>query len=271
MYNRVPKAGSSSMCALVRYLAVQNNFSYWIDADYFPDDDALEEKIRTLEFGGVFLNHQFFYKVQQNVLSFTVVREPLAKAQSAFYYGVSEARGSKGVEALAERERDPLCGCAHMDFTDCIVLRDQNNCTKKSNSRSQTQSHFFCTNAEVRDDECTLQVAKSRLYHGYAAVGVIEHVDYTLKLFEKVFPRWFKGALYTYHHIPSSSLHATNAKERLAGCISYEAQRILKAYPGYPLERDLYLAAEAHFWKQVVLHDLITEEEDDEEEEKVAH
>ena len=130
VYNRVPKAGSTSMTALIRALAEVNRFrtDYQPMGHYHPDDAQLAHDLSKLRAGDVYINHANFLAAtrsntfdplayskcafdQVNLSSaacqegnpfywFNVVRDPVEKMASSYYYGVDPLSNPRAHELL---------------------------------------------------------------------------------------------------------------------------------------------------------------------------
>ena len=158
VYNRVPKAGSTSMTELLGALAKVNRFRVLEMGAYHPDDARLAYDLSKLRAGDVYINHANFCAAtrsnsfdplaysecafdQVNLSSaacqegnpfywFNVVRDPVEKMASGYYYLVDPlARNSTlAHEELRKREADPPCGCVRLEFDACVRLKAANGC-----------------------------------------------------------------------------------------------------------------------------------------------
>ena len=129
-----------------------------------------------------------------------MMRDPVEKDESSFYYGVSEERGNAR-EALQARKADKQCGCAYMEYDECIRLRIQHNCTLKfSLSELNYFSHdkLYKDENGVRTSGYKADEAFQRVLHNYRFVGLTEEFALSIKALEVLEPRFFKNASIIY-------------------------------------------------------------------------
>jgi len=286
VYNRVPKAGSTSMIELIRALAHVNNFRVDLQpkGTFRPDDARLAHDLSKLRASDVYINHANFCAAtrsntfdplahsecvfdQANLSSaacqegypfywFNVVRDPVEKMASEYYYQVDPvARSSKlAHEGLRQREADPLCGCARLEFDACVRLKVANGC----NISMPSQMAFFCEPWEEHTrGSCTLELAIRRLEHSYAVVGLTEESKLTVRLLEARLPRWFRNASAIAER---KQIHGKTTKEinqltntTMTGCISKTAVALLAQHATrYSDEVAFYAAAKRLFWRRAV-------------------
>lgn len=287
VYNRVPKAGSTSMIGLIKALAEVNNFRVDLQpkGTYHPDDARLAHDLSKLSASDVYINHANFCAAtrsntfdplahsecafdQANLSSaacqegypfywFNVVRDPVEKMASEYYYRVDPlARSSKlAHEELRQREADPLCGCAWLEFDACVRLKSANGC----NIAMPSQMAYFCEPWEQDTlGACTLELAIRRLEHSYAVVGLTEESELTVRLLEARLPRWFRNASAIAKRIADP--HSRTTKEinqmtntTMTGCISKTAVALLAQHATtYSDEVAFYAAAKRLFWRRAV-------------------
>ena len=148
VYNRVRKAGSSTMLHLLAKLHIRNEFHLVNDGSYHPGKTSLRNTLETLKNGSVYVNHcGFLAATSSNYIWINVVREPVSRMQSVFYYDVDPF--SRGVAAVAReqhrRKEEGTCGCASLEFDACIRLR---NATAECTIHVEEQFQYVC---EPRD------------------------------------------------------------------------------------------------------------------------
>ena len=141
--------------------------------------------------------------------------------------------------ALHEREADPVCGCASLEFDACINRMYINNCTMQVPS----QYHYFC---EPKESECTAELAFTRIRDYYVLVGVLEHMDLTLQALAKLVPWVFAGLEKVAHAAShrSTSLFNPITKTTLNGALSTRSRKQIA-------ERASNYEEEYRFYKQV--------------------
>jgi len=283
VYNRVPKAGSTSMTELFRALAKVNRFrvDYQPMGTYHPDDARLAHDLSKLSAGDVYINHANFFAAtrsntfdplaysecafdQMNLSSaacqegnpfywVNVLRDPVEKMASGYYYTVDPlARSSKlAHEELRKREADPLCGCARLEFDACVRLKAANGC----NISMPSQIAYFCEPWEEHTPRaCTLELAIRRLEYSYAVVGLTEEPELTVRLLEARLPRWFRNASAIANrmsHSKTTKNANTLTNTTMTGCISKTAVALLAQHAiGYSDEVAFYATAKRLFWRR---------------------
>ena len=136
-YNRGPKCGSSTLIALVKLLAVRNNFTLVNDAHFWPSAKRLKDTISALPHRTFYINHAGFWPdAPPNVGWINMVREPLDWLNTRFYYEVDESRGADAQETLQKRLVDTQCGCYKLEYDECVRTQHQNGCPVRSPQRS---------------------------------------------------------------------------------------------------------------------------------------
>lgn len=116
IYNRVDKSGSTFMLRLLRALQGTNNFQVVVGRD--PSKAAAN--IRGLATGSVYIEHVSFVSQPPAGLAWMqVVREPVARLASYFYYQV-DPRVDRYTQAhahgwLERRRKDAKCGCFKLE------------------------------------------------------------------------------------------------------------------------------------------------------------
>jgi hypothetical protein len=269
IYNRIPKAGSSTMSALFTAMSKVNNFTVVNDGDYFPTYDTLHHKLASLPDNSLYINHCNYMDglpAAGNYVWINVDREPVDRDQSLFYYEVSDVRGKHGEDALRARKEDP-CGCALMEYDSCIkFLANTAGCESRLVRPGPSRVFFSVPPDEGRAGrevpgftaEQAFEVARSK----YLFVGLTEQLDLTVKALEKLLPRFFKGMHAHFHANPENNSTAaavllknktkpTNSKTHtvLNGAISTAARALVEAHN--PGEVALYRNITKLFWGKI--------------------
>jgi hypothetical protein len=279
VYNRVPKAGSSLMDTLLSRLSQRNNFDIYKDQHYLPNATTLHERIRTLPIGGVYINHAGFDAAAAPSVAFmNLVREPLDRSVSLFYYGVDPATRppDRAEECLENRAQAGSCGCAGQEADYCVYSQLGNRCNDECNEgtqaerycqpfddldagcngvhRTYTQTMFFCPPNEERSD-CDARTAARTARERYTFVGMVEEFELSVLALERLLPRWFDGAKEVLDSLPKSAHRATNATNALThtlgstSTLSYSARQILASRADNQLA--FYDSINATFWRTV--------------------
>ena len=262
VYNRVNKAGSSSMITVLS--AKRNNFklSGPYAGNYDSSTEALTAELQTVEPGGAWVNHA--HTAILRALSdprfawINVVREPIDRAQSQYYYEVDADNRHASAEKINELRGsypDQVCNCQRLEFSDCVerlVLTP--NCSFWGHAErghgwsTDSQMHYFC---EKRDGPCTLEAAM-RNYDDYLFVGITEELGLTLRVFEELLPSWFRGS--SSNKIPRSRITSNVNRmtgTRQAGAVSKIARGLLERHPFFADEAIFYEFCRRKFWLAV--------------------
>lgn len=255
VYNRIGKAGSSFMISTLAALSKTNHFTLENHANFWPSKAVLAQELgRSLRSDTVYVNHANFLNGTASDLKWiNVVREPIARWSSLFYYDVDVSlRGEKAVHALALRAKDTQCGCAGLEFYECIRVRCSHKCTL--NIPSQISS--FCE----RDERCSRVLATARLHASYLLVGLTEELEMTLKVMEKMLPRFFRGAtnMSTKGSPRATALTNQLTHTSLTGAIPDETRKLIQAHAvNYMDEHLFYEDTKRLFWHRACEHSVI--------------
>mmetsp|Transcript_7003 Transcript_7003/g.15300 ORF Transcript_7003/g.15300 Transcript_7003/m.15300 type:complete len:150 (+) Transcript_7003:347-796(+) len=140
-YNRIPKSASSFMIALLYASSKRNRFRLENHVNYFPEPAVLAHELHALRDNTVYVNHASFVSSERNLTWINVIRDPIERWASKFYYEVDTAlRRDLAVHELERREQDTECGCARLEFDECINVLYDRNCSMVVPS----QLPYFC-------------------------------------------------------------------------------------------------------------------------------
>lgn len=197
VYNRVGKAGSTTMLGLLAQLAVVHSFELANDQHFTPPKAYVEGKLDELaraEGRSAYINHCGFVGNTQATW-INVVREPIDRLASIYYYHVDPVARIRDAarHELQQRMRDPRCGCAFLEFDECIRIRHERGCTLQLRRMwtMQPQMGVFCDSAPA---DCTLEAATRNVREHYALVGLSSQMSLTVQTMEAMLPRWFSNA-----------------------------------------------------------------------------
>ena len=191
------------------------------------------------------MNHAGFLASEGDLIWLNVVREPIERWASLFYYAVdSEVRSTAlAKHALADRARDTKCGCAMLEFDECIDVTFRRNCTMEVPS----QISSFCEPGEA----CSRELATRRLHERYLLVGLTEELTLTLQLLEKMLPSMFHGARSVPSRHRATSLTNALTNTSLSGAISSRSRaQIAQKAKNYKDEQLFYQEAKRLFFRQ---------------------
>lgn len=204
-HNKLPKSGSTTMHDILRELSTKNLFYYKkMDSANmnFDDDNSLVDYIQeNMKKPFFYMQHHFFtnftkYGIDQPTM-INVIREPIDWFSSHYHfklYGWSRKPGQRGDQN-------------EMTLEECV----------NSNAPTCTRNHwryieFFCgngpecqtpTTAKSAEDEAAaksrmVEAAKRRMLNDYFVIGVLEQFEDSLRVLEKLLPRYYRGALDVY-------------------------------------------------------------------------
>lgn len=190
VYNRIPKAGSTSLMALAKELSVKNGFSMVTPEPYFA-----HEKIRRAIFHAIVtntrtlvVNHFHFPEIiySDRVEYMNMVRDPVSRLLSDYSY--LRSFQSRKNHALSYREK-------HGDISVDECMFGNTEFSGKCLPISNLQAHFFCgMERSACHANATLLASRaaSNMEKIYT-IGVTERYDDTLKMLETKYPRFFRG------------------------------------------------------------------------------
>lgn len=194
VYNRVPKAASTSMIVVLQRLARRNHFGVTSAPamQYWPRLTELRARLESLRPDHCYINHcSTLDDSRRQWLWINIVRKPLAHYKSLHYW---ERRGLR--ERARLQKRDPVCGCAHLELAPCLSVRLQRKCP----IRLWQQRNLFCVPDaswaahENGPPPCSVEEALQIVQQQYLLVGLAEEFDVTLRALEALLPRYFAGA-----------------------------------------------------------------------------
>ena len=193
VYNRIPKAGSSTMLDMLAKLAKQNDFSLILPTPFY-NHTALREAIFAAVSSGqrvMLCNHFNFPEVLYGdiVAYINVMRQPVDRCASVYYYfRYGERQRVLKNEVLARYGNSTLDECCSRPFDE---LDSCLNCPQDE------QAQAFCGR---EGGECAAVSSNEVLRRAWAnlkahfVVGITEDMPGTVQLFEWVLPSFFRGA-----------------------------------------------------------------------------
>eukprot|EP00440_Ansanella_granifera_P072296 gb/GFBE01078457.1/.p1 GENE.gb/GFBE01078457.1/~~gb/GFBE01078457.1/.p1 ORF type:complete len:224 (+),score=21.93 gb/GFBE01078457.1/:1-672(+) len=172
-----------------------------------------------------------------------MIRNPISRLCSIFYYGVDPvARNRKvAMATLRDRQKQGVCGCAALEFHECIDAQVKNGCPLDNDGASQAR--HFCPKA---DRPCSGRQAFKNILTTYTLVGITERMKDSLALFEKLLPQWFAGATKAYAGLPRARVSRTFNRMTNTSLTGYVPEHtkalIMKHWTLYHSEAELYNA-----------------------------
>jgi len=193
IYNRVPKAGSSSMTHLLSKLSSKNGFKMlgWFDLpshDYDAVQKAVNEALKKGRKTVIAQHFHFPEIINKKVAYINVVREPVSRCTSQYYYLRYGDRNEKDRRKVLDKFGD-------LSIDECIDTGKYDSCF---NCDGFKQSLFFCGKdggpCKGSKPSDILDTAKRTIDSQYT-VGAIEDFEGTVAVMEKLYPSFFKGGL----------------------------------------------------------------------------
>ena len=248
------------MIALFQYLALKNNFHFESDPHFWPGQEYLLNKFTNMSQNTVYINHCKYVELQNeasfdDIVWINMVREPIERQESLYYYGVSPKRGIKAQVELQSRDRnvDP-CGCMNMEFDDCYRFYLENtNCTHRLKVEPL---ELYFADSPVRNTEprpFPQDMIYDRIRNDYLFVGILEEWELSVQAFEVLLPRFFKGATAYFksrphhHNVTPEVNKLTNTTK--SGAISTHVREALKHYNREEIV--LYERIKRLFWMKI--------------------
>ena len=266
IYNRVDKAGSSTLTELLRSLAAHNpRIAKPVHATFpdFPSRTHILHSLQRLHTGGVHIQHMHHVdSVGPEFAWINCIREPADRFRSQFYWRADPtsnlakelARGYQRNEAMPDPASDlylkPACGCRGLDFGSCIEKAVRSpGCPLSIPSVMQ----YFC---EPDEKPCTLLRALYRLQNRYAAVGLLEELPLSIAVLERTLPRFFENTtrVNISHSNPTfiSNPHI-NATYASMNVVSNQTRQLLARHAAnYAEEWTFYQEAKRLLWRKGV-------------------
>lgn len=208
IYNRLGKCGSSSMKRMLLELSQSNKFQFEFSGHFdvkpsdWNKDPGIVRAFNASATGkrAMYVNHVPYFgdlyaigPLLPQPTYIQLVREPISRVVSQFYYGGQASRGEKGkqlVEKMNKMLGLPLNST--LDLDKCLAMAEK---PKKCVSTNLMTS-YFCGHAKECQDPSSpeaLALAVSHL-NRYAVVGILEDMPATLSLLSKLLPHFFSGA-----------------------------------------------------------------------------
>ena len=266
VYNRVAKASSGTTTHLLHQTTgrglVRNGWPF------FPNATTLRAAVQALPVGGVYVNHcGALDDLGPGVAWVNVVREPIARIASDFYYKVDASSHSgdpRDVAAAIEaRRRDDRCGCAALEFDACVRSMARNNCSFDERwPLRKSQLVYFCPAGAGGSTRCAGADARARAA-SYAFVGIAEEYELTVAALERLLPRYFREASALAAAVNDRRWHTTALVNNATGtsgngCISGVARDLFRERWGlYADEVALYDQVKRRFWCTVAALGLV--------------
>ncbi|XP_076802342.1 uronyl 2-sulfotransferase-like [Clavelina lepadiformis] len=208
IYNRIPKCASTVTNAVLAATQRLNANEYQLQFESWPhikqhlnetEEKDLVLKWMSFERPTVFIRHLHFIDFEKYVYQqpayINLMRNPVDIFISSYYFmrfgfeGWSDAQVANwlGMKPLSERNMS-IEECFNQNLTRCLAR-----------NRPKVLAFFCGTHKDCRtDSQWSLDEAKKNVEKYFTVVGIVEDYNNTLKLLEKVFPRFFGGMFQVY-------------------------------------------------------------------------
>mmetsp|Transcript_22893 Transcript_22893/g.57414 ORF Transcript_22893/g.57414 Transcript_22893/m.57414 type:complete len:353 (-) Transcript_22893:356-1414(-) len=229
-YNRIGKAGSTTIWNLVSFLRRRNKFELLYDTQYYTrqrNQETAARLFRNARKAGrpaLYICHTFYLDFQalprgaiSDVLYINVIRNPIQRYRSAWNYmidpvarGGGQEWGRKAVALETQRRQADPCGCANVSFDECMEQAHISNCSANADISKRLWSNTMVYFLSEQDSEayevvnCNPKAAAPLVEKAlanmdkYAVIGLTERMQETLGLLEARLPAVFAGAVNAY-------------------------------------------------------------------------
>jgi len=227
-YNRISKAGSTTMLGILDALQRRNGFAHYHAGSelYYARSGPGANEAKAVDFftttrgvPAIYDCHTFFVDFfgsqairarmggdVSDVQLINVMRNPVQRYRSRFYYLVDPVSRNPQEAAVAQRKReaDP-CGCANTSFNDCISLAATNSsCNINADiSRKASNLMYFLSYedyTQYKKVSCrpaaAAHLVRKAMAHmeEYTVIGLTDRMHETMELLEERIPAVFLGA-----------------------------------------------------------------------------
>lgn len=249
VYNRVPKCGSIWMTRLMYLLGAGDRNSYNVESPYEPgekpfltqsEEQVVVNHLESVPHPSLYIRHQYFIDFHEHgkkrPLYINVIRDPVEKFRS-FYYFIRNGNkeGDGGDVPMSEIKR-------LTSIDECVKMQDK-ECTQP---KWQLVPYFCGQDPRCRQrNSWAVEKAKNNIENYYAAIGLVEDLESSLKIFERLLPRYFKGAIEIKHEGEKKIQNDTYTLNKQS--MSPETIEFFKTKTSISLEYDLYNYVAARF------------------------
>ncbi|XP_041461758.1 uronyl 2-sulfotransferase-like, partial [Lytechinus variegatus] len=240
IFNRVGKCGSRSVLNLLQSLARDNHF-YLISSLTYNEKrltsknrEKLVSILSSVKSPFIYQRHLHFVNFRQYGIQhptyINIIRDPLERAVSHYYF-IRFGDERKQERKYSQNSTDPR---RLMSYEQCVI-QDDPDCTGK---KSFYIIPFFCGH----DPRCripgewALKRAIENVKKHYVAVGILEELQDSLQVLEKVLPNMFKGALDSFLRFEQiaqsnkSSVGVTKYKQKPSAKTALYVRNVLMKY-----------------------------------------
>ena len=281
-HNKMPKCGSTVMQTLLKRLEKKNGFKLHnlydpgsknengliFDAMKAEDDENLKKRDSQIKYSEnqetetqesktqVILKHHSFVDFQKHNFTqptfFNVIRSPVDRFASEYYFcrnGWEKNPTYKG------------SGCSKMNETD--LKQSLNECVSSKNplciAPNFVYIQWLCggdnklcnfNKFDVSGKRRALEFTKNLILNEYFTIGLLEDLDTSLRLFERIMPDVFGGVVDVFMNDEKVKDTIMSTKTRNRGKVSDEI-RVVMEKTVFNYEMDLFNLVQYKFYQQV--------------------
>lgn len=253
-HNKLPKSGSSTMNQIFSVLSKWNHFKHmklngnairrqgYLFKGFSDEDHMISYMKKIYQPPMTILKHHFWFNFTEHNMEaptwINIMREPISWFESRFWFDKNGWARKEGARNNRKSNPDNIDKCIEEEHRQCKTI-------------IWHYMRFFCGNkvfCQSKDDTSkkkALEYAKQRFLNDFFVIGILEQFDDTLKLFEKLIPKFFKGAPHALvsKHVQGTT-NKTKTKDKIS--MSLESRQYLSSGP-LKYEIDLYNFARALF------------------------
>ncbi|XP_047483949.1 uncharacterized protein LOC125035760 [Penaeus chinensis] len=258
IFSAVPKCGSSTTARLFKTLSSLNRFTAMVPQIRIQPRLAEQQReillknlmTHALKVPVAYVRHLFYMDNVKlgfpQVSWMAIVRDPVERLISQFYYIRIESRYDN-IKLLEGRK--PTQEFLNMTLDECVPAKDT-RCWYRQGTHQMLQLSFFCgqeTFCQLVGNRKALQLAKYHAETRYTAVGILEELPLSYKVFQHYLPLFFARA--TTLEEGTGNMRWNSQDEKPA--VSERTKNLMRSYLKEDLEfyhflkQRLYLQAEA--------------------------
>ncbi|RWS26085.1 uronyl 2-sulfotransferase-like isoform X1 [Leptotrombidium deliense] len=234
-YNRVPKCGSSTLVHLMQTLSKLNGFNHFHSHIYdrrllnYSEQKEVVKNVTQQALRSSFDRHVFYinfedFNATKSPIYINLIRDPVERIISSFYY--RRAMAMRRMKKFANITK-PSDYWLRKNFDRCVKVNDTECTFITGMSYPTLLVPYFCgqhVNCTLLNNPWALSTALNNINKNYKVIGVLEHFEITLSVFEKELNFYFRGTKKLYYNLSKVYKNRNIKKER----VSEQTKNILK-------------------------------------------